>query len=54
MNGAFKFEKVGKDGELKHGEISKQQFLQQIGTHGIMFCSSCSKISKAEHASATT
>lgn len=37
MNGAFKFEKVGKDGELKHGEISEQQFSQQIGTHGIMF-----------------
>ncbi|GHT10288.1 hypothetical protein FACS1894170_02130 [Planctomycetales bacterium] len=37
MNGAFKFEKVGKDGALKHGEISEQQFSQQIGTHGIMF-----------------
>ena len=37
MNGAFKFEKVGKDGELKHGEISEEQFTQQIGTHGIMF-----------------
>jgi hypothetical protein len=37
MNGAFKFEKVGQDGELKHGEISGQQFSQQVGTHGIMF-----------------
>jgi hypothetical protein len=37
MNGAFKFEKVGRDGELKHGEISEQQFSQQVATHGIMF-----------------
>jgi hypothetical protein len=37
MNGSFKFEKVGQDGELKHGEVSEQQFSQQIGTHGTMF-----------------
>jgi hypothetical protein len=37
MNGAFKFEKVGKDGELKHGEVSEQQFSQQVGTYGAMF-----------------
>jgi hypothetical protein len=37
MNGSFKFEKVGQDGELKHGSVSEQQFSQQIGTHGLMF-----------------
>jgi len=37
MNGSFKFEKVGPDGELKHGGIGEQQFVQQLGTHGIMF-----------------
>jgi hypothetical protein len=37
MNGSFKFEKVGQDSELKHGEVSEQQFSQQIGTHGLMF-----------------
>jgi hypothetical protein len=37
MNGSFKFEKVGQDGELKHGQVSEQQFSQQIGTHGVMF-----------------
>jgi hypothetical protein len=37
MNGSFKFEKVGQDGELKHGNVSEQQFSQQIGTHGTMF-----------------
>jgi hypothetical protein len=37
MNGSFKFEKVGQDGEIKHGAIGEQQFSQQIGTHAIMF-----------------
>jgi hypothetical protein len=37
MNGSFKFEKVGQDGELKHGQLDEQQFSQQIGTHGLMF-----------------
>lgn len=37
MNGSFKYEKVGQDGELKHGELSEQKFSQQIGTHGLMF-----------------
>ena len=37
MNGAFKFEKVGPDGELKHGSVGEQQFSQKVDTHGIMF-----------------
>ncbi len=37
MNGAFKFEKVGPDGEVKHGQISEQQFSQRLDTHAIMF-----------------
>lgn len=37
MNGAFKFEKVGADGEVKHGQISEQAFSQQVDTFGIMF-----------------
>jgi hypothetical protein len=37
MNGLFKYEKVGKDGELKHGQLDEQQFSQKIDTHGIMF-----------------
>jgi hypothetical protein len=37
MNGAFKFERVGQDGELKHGEVTEQQFSQQVGTYGLMF-----------------
>jgi len=37
MNGAFKFEKVGADGEIKHGTVDEQKFVQQLGTHGIMF-----------------
>jgi hypothetical protein len=37
MNGAFKYEKVGQDGELKHGEVSEQQFSQKVGTYGLMF-----------------
>ena len=37
MNGAFKFEKVGADGEIKHGSIGEQAFSQQVDTHAIMF-----------------
>ena len=37
MNGEFKFEKVGPDGEIKHGKISEQKFSQQVDTYGIMF-----------------
>ncbi len=37
MNGEFKFEKVGPDGEIKHGKIGEQQFSQQVDTYGIMF-----------------
>ena len=37
MNGAFKFEKVGPDGEVKHGAISEQAFSQQVDTFAIMF-----------------
>jgi hypothetical protein len=37
MNGEFKFEKVGADGEIKHGKIGEQQFSQQVDTYGIMF-----------------
>jgi len=37
MNGMFKFEKVGPDGEIKHGQIGEQQFSQRLDTHGIMF-----------------
>ena len=37
MNGLFKYEKVGADGELKHGKLGEQQFSQKIDTHGIMF-----------------
>jgi hypothetical protein len=37
MNGMFKFEKVGPDGEIKHGRLGEQQFSQQLETHGIMF-----------------
>ena len=37
MNGSFKFEKVGQDGELKHGQVGEQQFTQKVETHGIMF-----------------
>jgi len=33
----FKFEKVGPDGELKHGKIGEQSFTNQADTHGIMF-----------------
>ena len=37
MNGMFKFEKVGPDGEIKHGRVGEQQFSQQLDTHAIMF-----------------
>jgi len=37
MTGAFKFEQVGPDGELKHGQIDEQKFGQKADTHGIMF-----------------
>ena len=37
MNGEFKFQKVGADGEIKHGQVSEQQFSQQIDTYGILF-----------------
>ncbi|MGL6193677.1 MAG: Mu-like prophage major head subunit gpT family protein, partial [Thermoguttaceae bacterium] len=37
MNGSFKFEKVGADGEIKHGGVGEQQFVQQLATHAIMF-----------------
>ena len=37
MTGAFKFEQVGADGELKHGKLDEQKFGQRADTHGIMF-----------------
>jgi hypothetical protein len=37
MNGMFKFEKVGADGELKHGTLGEEQYAQQVDTFGIMF-----------------
>lgn len=37
MNGSFKFEKVGPDGELKHGEIGENNFTQKADTYGIIF-----------------
>ncbi len=37
MTGAFKFEQVGPDGELKHGKLDEQKFGQKADTHGIMF-----------------
>ncbi len=33
----FKFQKVGADGELKHGKVGEQTFSNQADTHGIMF-----------------
>lgn len=33
----LKYEKVGKDGELKHGELGEQTFKQKIDTYGKMF-----------------
>ncbi|MCG8521907.1 MAG: hypothetical protein MI744_06850, partial [Pseudomonadales bacterium] len=32
-----KFEQVGADGELKHGQLDEQKFGQKADTHGIMF-----------------
>ena len=37
MTGAFKFQQVGPDGELKHGQVDEQTFGQKADTHGIMF-----------------
>ena len=37
MTGSFKFERVGADGELKHGKVDEQKFGQRADTHGIMF-----------------
>jgi len=37
MTGSFKFEQVGPDGELKHGQLGEQKFGQKADTHGIMF-----------------
>ena len=37
MNGSFAFEKVGADGELKHGKLEEMSFGQKADTHGIMF-----------------
>ncbi len=37
MTGAFKFEQVGADGELKHGKLDEMKYGQKADTHGIMF-----------------
>ena len=37
MTGSFTFEKVGPDGEIKHGSVGEQLFGQKADTHGIMF-----------------
>lgn len=37
MTGAFKFEQVGPDGELKHGKLDEMKYGQKADTHGIMF-----------------
>lgn len=37
MTGDFAFQKIGPDGELKHGKIDEQSFGQRADTHGIMF-----------------
>ncbi len=37
MTGAFQFQQVGPDGELKHGKLDEQTFGQKADTHGIMF-----------------
>ncbi len=37
MTGSFKFQQVGPDGEIKHGQLDEQQFRQKADTHGIMF-----------------
>lgn len=37
MNSDFKFSKVGRGGELKHGKISETEYTQKIETYGVMF-----------------
>ena len=37
LNGSFTFEKLGADGELKHGKVDEMTFGQKADTHGIMF-----------------
>ncbi|NLX60655.1 MAG: hypothetical protein GXY74_16390 [Phycisphaerae bacterium] len=37
MTGSFEFQKVGPDGELKHGKLDEQKYGQRADTHGIMF-----------------
>jgi hypothetical protein len=37
MTGSFTFEKVGPDGEIKHGKVDELKFGQKADTHGIMF-----------------
>ncbi len=37
MTGTFTFEKVGADGELKHGKLDEASYGQRASTHGIMF-----------------
>jgi len=37
MTGSFTFEKVGADGELKHGKLDELTYGQKADTHGIMF-----------------
>jgi len=37
MTGRFTFERVGPDGELKHGQLDEQKYGQKADTHGIMF-----------------
>lgn len=37
MTGSFTFEKVGADGEFKHGKLGEMTFGQKAETHGIMF-----------------
>jgi Mu-like prophage major head subunit gpT len=37
LTGDMKYQKVGKDGELKHGEVGEETFSQKADTHGIMF-----------------
>jgi hypothetical protein len=37
MTDDFKYQRVGKDGELKHGEVGEETFSQKADTYGIMF-----------------
>ncbi|MEX1016022.1 MAG: Mu-like prophage major head subunit gpT family protein [Phycisphaeraceae bacterium] len=37
LTGDMKYQKVGPDGELKHGELGEESFTQQAETHGLMF-----------------